>query len=86
MTFVMAEGPYRGEHPVEAVVLYLGQKEQISLDIDGGACRMIDKEQGFAIAQCSATTGTQADGKYLFLRSSAVLQKPIPLEIGLALQ
>jgi hypothetical protein len=47
---------------------------------------MIDKDPGFAIAQCSATTGTQADGKYLSLLASAVLQKLIPLEIMMALQ
>lgn len=86
VSFVMAEGPFRGTHPVESSVLFLGQKEQISLPIDGGKCRLVDDGHSFSIAQCSSTTETQADGSYLLIVATSVLEKPIALQIQEALE
>lgn len=77
VSFVMAEGPFRGTHPVESNVLFLGQKEQIFLPIDGGKCRLVDDSLAFSTAQCSSTTETQADGRYLLIVATSVLEKPI---------
>ena len=86
ISFVMAEGPFRGTHPVESNVLFLGQKEQISLAIDGGRCLLKNDGLGFAIAQCSSTTETQADGRYLIIVATSTLDKPIAPEIQKALE
>lgn len=73
-------------HPVEANVLFLGQKEQINLTIDGGKCEWVDDRPGFSIAQCSSTTETQADGRYLLIVATSVLEKPIAPQIQKALE
>ena len=86
VSFVMAEGPFTGTHPVESNVLFLGQKEQISLPIDGGKCGLVDDNPGFAIAHCSSTTETQADGRYLLIVVTSTLDKPVALEIQKALE
>jgi len=82
----MAEGPYRGTHPVETSVLFLGQKEQIILPIDGSRCKLSDHNTGFAIAQCTSTTETQSDGGYLLIVATSTLDKPIALQIQEALE
>lgn len=86
VSFVMAEGPFKGTHPVESNVLFLGQKEQISLTIDGGRCQLAYDSLGFSIAQCSSTTETQADGGYLLITAESVLEKPIAPQIQRALE
>jgi hypothetical protein len=86
ISFVMAEGPFRGEHPVETSVLLLGQKGQISLPIDGGKCRLVNNDPRFAIAQCTSTTETQPDGTYLLIIATSALEKPVAPRILAALE
>jgi len=86
VSFVMAEGPFRGVHPVESSVLFLGQKEQVYLAINGGECKLLNSNMRSTMAQCSSTTKTQPDGNYLVIIATATLDKPISPQIQDALE
>lgn len=67
VSFVLAEGPFKGGYPVEAAVLLLGQDKETVIETEIGRCRSFrnSNKSARAFVECSSVSATSPDGKYI---------------------
>lgn len=85
LSFVLAEGPYSGKHPVETAVTFLGDKDQAELNSDSGYCN-ISRGETLNFVTCTAASRTRPDGKFLQVLGVAGFEESLAPEIRSALR
>lgn len=85
MSFVLAEGPFQGKHPVSDFVLNLGTPDQGMAEAHVGWCD-VTRKPGYSFVFCGSSTYTTAAGKYLRVASGARFNDELAPEIKSALR
>lgn len=82
-SFVLVEGPFVKDYPVELAVMLLGQKDETILDAEIGSCRLLPGEDKprRAFVQCSSVTSTRPDRTYLQVTATALFANGLSPQI-----